>query len=676
MLTIRRVHEVSLTGVACLGAIGIMSGSPFLLSAGAGLIGVILYFVRHLYVRVHPRPKVISVHVLTVAGLLLAIILFRTSRIDSVLFVLMLGVFNRYVLRAGRRDDFFVLVSSSILFAAATTVTPGFEFAVLLFVFVPSLLMAMWMSTIIGIAEESRDEHAYQTVLKLPRPRGLRKLAAAGLVFTGFGFSAVSILPRFTFLPMLGAGAFVQFGGVPDSMNLTTGGVSGSSDTQVVIRVEHLSEDEQDQLPGLYARMYSLDEFDGKSWSNQVRGVFRHPSPPMDTQNAVQGVRVIVKRPRAGVAAAVPQIGRRHAAKVLNRQVFETLNGSWTASAGKEIEFDISVDLGKEATKASIPRGYLESQRDRLLSVPDSLDVRVRQLAQQLTQGKDSELEKVRAVLAHFDSGFTYSLDPLEGEHKDPLVRFLFEAKKGHCELYAGAVAILLRLSGVQARIASGYYGGHYNEIGNYLGFTGGDAHAWVEAYIPDAGWRWFDATPEDLRQRSNERDFATVISDIYDTLNRLWYDNVIDYESEHNVVSVAIRAAKFAREWSKDDNKSAAFFANESEQKTRGFILVPFLLVGAFCGLIYVFLQRRRQQLGVIGRRLRRSLGGNEGNNETLEVLLLTVPASVKPLAAEIISEYQSVRFCRPLPKVEFRARRRQLANQVDKLAKAIENA
>ena len=58
-----------------------------------------LYFVRHLYVRVLP-PKVISVHVLTVAGLLLAIVLFRTSRIDSVLFVLMLGVFSTCCERA------------------------------------------------------------------------------------------------------------------------------------------------------------------------------------------------------------------------------------------------------------------------------------------------------------------------------------------------------------------------------------------------------------------------------------------------------------------------------------------------------------------------------------------------------------------------------------------------
>jgi len=676
VLTVRRVHEVSLTGVACLGVVGVMSGSTFLLSAGAGLIVIMMFFVRTLYERVHGRLKTITVHVLTVAGLLLAISLFKTSRIDSVLFVLMLGIFNRYVLRGGRRDDFFVLVSASILFAAATTVTPGFEFAVLLFVFVPSLLMAMWMSTIIGISEESRDEHAYQTVLKLPRPRGLRKLALAGLVFTGLGFTAVSILPRFTFLPMLGAGAFVQFGGVPDSMNLTTGGVSGQSDTQVVIRVEHLSESEQDQLPGLYARMYALDEFDGKSWSNRVRGVFRHPAPAKTLRAPTQGVRVIVKRPRIGVAAAVPQLGRQYAAKVLDRQVFETLNGSWTASAGKEIEFELTVDLAKESTKASIPRGYRESQKDRLLSVPDSLNPRVIQLAKQLTEGKKTALEKTRAVLAHFDSGFTYSLEPLEGAHDDPLFRFLFEAKKGHCELYAGAVAILLRLSGVQARIASGYYGGHYNEIGNYLGFTGGDAHAWVEAYIPEKGWRWFDATPADLRQRSNKRDLATIISDIYDTLNRLWYDNVIDYESEHNVVSVAIRAAKYARAWSRGENESDAFFSKESEKSTRALLLLPVALFLLLFTMVYIYLRRRRQQIRYIGLKLRVLLGGAKYSGDTLEVLLTKVPLSAKPLAVEIVSEYQQVRFSASLSRAEFRAKRLGLAQKVEKLRKALENA
>ena len=76
-------------------------------------------------------------------------------------------------------------------------------------------------------------------------------------------------------------------------------------------------------------------------------------------------------------------------------------------------------------------------------------------------------------------------------------------------------------------------------------------------SHIPDADGGGLMQHPN-LRRDPTKR-FATVISDIYDTLNRLWYDNVIDYESEHNVVSVAIRAAKFAREWSKG-NKSAAF--------------------------------------------------------------------------------------------------------------------
>ncbi|MEE2904226.1 MAG: transglutaminase-like domain-containing protein [Myxococcota bacterium] len=360
----------------------------------------------------------------------------------------------------------------------------------------------------------------------------------------------------------------------------------------------------------------------------------------------------------------------------MERQIFETLNGSWTASAGKEIEFEITVDLAKESTRASIPRGYRESQKDRLLSVPDSLSPRVRQLAKQLTEDRMTELEKVRAVLAHFDSGFTYSLEPLEGEHDDPLVRFLFEGKKGHCELYAGAVAILLRLSGVQARIASGYYGGHYNEIGNYLGFTGGDAHAWVEAYIPEKGWRWFDATPADMRQRSNKRDLATVISDIYDTLNRLWYDNVIDYESKHNVVSVAIRAAKYARAWSRGENESASFFSEESEKSTRFLLLLPVALFLSICSLVYILLRRRRRQLQYIGLKLRLLLGGAKYSSDTLEVLLSNVPLSAKPLATEIVSEYQQVRFNQSLPRTEFRAKRRRLAERVEKLRKALENA
>ena len=36
------------------------------------------------------------------------------------------------------------------------------------------------------------------------------------------------------------------------------------------------------------------------------------------------------------------------------------------------------------------------------------------------------------------------------GEAASPLSQFLFETKKGHCELYAGAVAVLLRAAGVR----------------------------------------------------------------------------------------------------------------------------------------------------------------------------------------------------------------------------------
>jgi hypothetical protein len=91
---------------------------------------------------------------------------------------------------------------------------------------------------------------------------------------------------------------------------------------------------------------------------------------------------------------------------------------------------------------------------------------------------------------------FSYALDdlPVSGE---PLEEFLFNARRGNCEYFAAAMAVMLRMTGVPSRIIAGYRGGAYNDSGGYYMVSQSNAHVWAEAW-DEAGktWRRYDPTP------------------------------------------------------------------------------------------------------------------------------------------------------------------------------------
>ena len=91
----------------------------------------------------------------------------------------------------------------------------------------------------------------------------------------------------------------------------------------------------------------------------------------------------------------------------------------------------------------------------------------------------------IDAILAHFrEEKFVYTLEPGELASRDPVDGFLFDSRRGFCEHYASAFAVLLRAAGIPARIVTGYQGGELNPRGNYLVVRQSDAHAWVEAIV------------------------------------------------------------------------------------------------------------------------------------------------------------------------------------------------
>ncbi|WP_369137680.1 transglutaminase family protein [Modestobacter versicolor] len=121
----------------------------------------------------------------------------------------------------------------------------------------------------------------------------------------------------------------------------------------------------------------------------------------------------------------------------------------------------------------------------------------VRELATSLTAGAQTPYDRVRAVLDHFTdpaNDFVYSLSTTPGTSGDDLADFL-ELKRGYCEQYAGAMAVLVRAAGVPARVVLGYTPGQELDGGTRV-VTTDDAHAWVEVWFAGIGWVPFDPTP------------------------------------------------------------------------------------------------------------------------------------------------------------------------------------
>jgi transglutaminase-like putative cysteine protease len=79
---------------------------------------------------------------------------------------------------------------------------------------------------------------------------------------------------------------------------------------------------------------------------------------------------------------------------------------------------------------------------------------------------------------------------------RPPLVDFLMSSRRGFCQHFAGALAVMLRSVGIPSRVAVGYGTGRYDTERKAWVVLDRDAHSWVEVWFPGRGWLPFDPTP------------------------------------------------------------------------------------------------------------------------------------------------------------------------------------
>jgi hypothetical protein len=91
--------------------------------------------------------------------------------------------------------------------------------------------------------------------------------------------------------------------------------------------------------------------------------------------------------------------------------------------------------------------------------------------------------------------GFTYDETPPHMGDA-PLVDFVTQTKRGYCQHFAGAMALMLRYLGIPARVAAGFTSGAYDSDRGTWRVYDRNAHTWVEVWFPGYGWLSFDPTP------------------------------------------------------------------------------------------------------------------------------------------------------------------------------------
>jgi transglutaminase-like putative cysteine protease len=189
--------------------------------------------------------------------------------------------------------------------------------------------------------------------------------------------------------------------------------------------------------------------------------------------------------------------------RAVSSNVRRTSNGLFEFRRPADTTVRYRMAMEPEAGKE--PQTLTQAEQRRYLQLPASGNPRARELASQLASISSGADDFVRRVLSRFrNQPYFYTLRPPKMP-EDSVDALLFDAKRGFCAHYASATAFLLRAVGIPARIVAGYQGGSAGADSNYLIIRQYDAHAWVEAWMPDRGWVRVDPTaaisPERIEQ-------------------------------------------------------------------------------------------------------------------------------------------------------------------------------
>jgi transglutaminase-like putative cysteine protease len=247
-----------------------------------------------------------------------------------------------------------------------------------------------------------------------------------------------------------------------------------------------------------YWKVETLDRFDGVRWERSGLGRGDNPLLPEEYDQAWETKLEVTIRdldtnlfPIAGTAIQVsgadPVVVPSEDGTI--EALGESLDEGDTYSVRAYVPEPTPGQM--RAARADVPFAlarYVETG-----PLPDEY-APVELLARRLAEGQPTRYDVVRSVQRHLRNEFTYDERPPRRDF--PLPAFLFRDRIGYCQQFSGAMALMLRMLGIPARVAAGFTPGSYNADTEEYRVRDLDAHSWVEVWWTGIGWVPFDPTP------------------------------------------------------------------------------------------------------------------------------------------------------------------------------------
>ncbi len=610
------VHRIMTDALAALGVIAlVLSGQFNRWVSGVLIAGLILALVLSLKENWQRHPALRhadTVALLGVLGIQGTRVLFDANVLDVLVeFAAGLQII-RLATRKGAAHDQQVIVLALLHLIAGTVLGGGLGYGLCflgVLVVAPSALVLSHLRREVegNYRQGARD----RTGLPVDVPRILRSRRVVGKTF--LAVTCLLSIPILLFTALL----FVIFPRVGLSLLFFSRGHAGRmigfsnrvdlgevgvlrSDPTLAMRIEvpNLVEPPPPRLT-LHLRGTALDAYDGRTWTQSDSGPKRAadtefglipfenaPDPAKDTlmkidlepidppvvflPQSASGLRV---RPRGQIGSDFLTL------------IYKGSEGEYRYQPldDRGLKYEVFISRTGAVSFRDLPA----AERARYLALPPDLPERVRDLAKEWTTAQATPMAKAVEIERRLRSGYAYDLNSPSGRDKQPLDHFLFESKRGHCEFYSSAMAILLRAAQVPTRNVTGFIGGTWNRFGRFYAVRQGDAHSWVEAYIDGEGWHTFDPTPPaDAAPKSELSGAWAQLRDFLEATSQRWDRHVVGYDLSQQ--------ASLWREISRRRKATGSVFGEGVSLKRVGFTALGVAAAGV---LAWVWYKRRRQR-------------------------------------------------------------------------------
>ncbi len=297
-----------------------------------------------------------------------------------------------------------------------------------------------------------------------------------------------------------------------EQVDMVSGG--GATDDRILFRIEGQNL--------TYLKQSALDTWDGRTWtaSRAILTPRRQPRHGDITGTYRRTVRLISVQAMGNVLPVDGYVVRMDG-EFYPRPVIAEHGG---AMAMFGTHHSISYAYW---TRISAPTETLSARdRARYLLIPAASQPLRTWLDGLLGRVKDPQ--QIAAKLArHFRENHAYQVGAPALDRFNPVDDFVLNRREGHCERFASALAVLLRMRGVPARVGLGWIAAERNAIGGFYTVRSRHGHAWTEAWIDGKGWVICDATPYGLEITRERRPLSLTV---YEWVEYVWYAKIVEF--------------------------------------------------------------------------------------------------------------------------------------------------